>query len=302
MQMLTTAQIKEYGERGYLGLEGILSSSEVQYLQKVTDDFVEQSRSVTEHTEMFDLEPDHTPEFPKLRRLKEPHAVHEVYRRTLRHEGILDIVSQLVGTSAVRFNGTKLNMKSGTFGSPVEWHQDWAFYPHTNDDLLAVGVAIDEMSRENGCLMVIPGSHKGRIYDHHQDGRFAGAVTEPDFDDSSAALIELKAGGISIHHVRTLHASMPNASTKPRRLLLLMYCSGDSFSLHAGPGQIHDWEGYRASFLRGEPSQNIRMENCPLRVPFPPPLHGGSIYETQSVLSESTLKGRYEGTGADWPR
>ena len=97
-------------------------------------------------------------------------------------------MAQLIGTESIRFNGTKLNMKSGGFGSPVEWHQDWAFYPHSNDDLLAVGVAIDEMSRENGCLMVVPGSHKGRIYDHHQDGHFAGAVTESDFDDSSAGV------------------------------------------------------------------------------------------------------------------
>ena len=48
--MLTIAQIEEYRERGYIGIEGILSSWEVQELQDVTDDFVEQSRSVTEHT------------------------------------------------------------------------------------------------------------------------------------------------------------------------------------------------------------------------------------------------------------
>ena len=48
-------------------------------------------------------------------------------------------------------------MKSGGFGSPVEWHQDWAFYPHTNDDLLAQAF-IDDMSEENGCLLVVPGS------------------------------------------------------------------------------------------------------------------------------------------------
>ena len=45
--------------------------------------------------------------------------------------------AQLIGPG-VRYNGHKLNMKSGEYGSPVEWHQDWAFYPHTNDDLLAV--------------------------------------------------------------------------------------------------------------------------------------------------------------------
>ena len=45
------------------------------------------------------------------------------------------------------------------YGSPVEWHQDWAFYPHTNDDLLAVGVMLDDMELENGPLLVLPGTH-----------------------------------------------------------------------------------------------------------------------------------------------
>ena len=50
----------------------------------------------------------------------------------------------------VRQQGDKLNMKSPGVGSPVQWHQDWAFYPHTNDDILAVGLAIDDTTIENG--------------------------------------------------------------------------------------------------------------------------------------------------------
>ena len=80
-------------------------------------------------------------------------------------------------------------MKSGGFGSPVEWHQDWAWYPFTNDDLLVVGICMDDMIEENGCLLAIPGSHKGRILNHHQDGCFVGGVTEPDFDDAAAEKI-----------------------------------------------------------------------------------------------------------------
>ena len=75
----------------------------------------------------------------------------EDYDRAIRHPRILDIVEQLVG-KGVRTNGNKLNMKSAGFGSAVAWHQDWAFYPHTNDDILAVGIAIDDMMLENGPL------------------------------------------------------------------------------------------------------------------------------------------------------
>ena len=43
----------------------------------------------------------------------------------------------------------KINMKSAGFGSPVEWHQDWAFYPHTNQNVLAVGILLDDMNSDN---------------------------------------------------------------------------------------------------------------------------------------------------------
>ena len=282
--MLSQDQIAFYHEQGYLGVENVLSAEEISALRQVTDDFVEKSRAVTEHTEVFDLEPGHSSEAPRLRRLKNPIEQHPVYDQALRHEKILNIVSQLIG-EGIRFNGNKLNMKSPGFGSAVEWHQDWAFYPHTNDDLLAVGIAMDDMLLENGCLLVIPGSHKGKIYSHHQEGFFAGAVTEPVPDAEKAVPIELSAGGISIHHARILHASAPNTSTKPRRLLLFQYCALDAWPLT----NYSDWEGFKSEVLRGEPGNRPRLENVPVLMPEPPAKRGGSIYETQTILKERLM-------------
>ena len=264
----------------------MLSQEEVEGLRRVTDEFVEKSRQVSENDDVFDLEPAHSPEAPRLRRLKDPANQHPAYDRAMRHQGILDIVAQLVGPS-IRCNGQKLNVKAAGFGSPVEWHQDWAFYPHTNDDLLAVGICIDAMTEENGCLLVIPGSHKGRIYDHHQDGRFVGAITEEDFDPSHAEKVELEAGGISIHHVRALHGSLPNLSSRSRRLLLFQYCAGDAWPLLG-----ESWETWEDALLRGEPTCQPRVTDVPVRMPLPPPLRGGSIYETQTELRRSTLEAR----------
>ena len=277
--MLTSEQINFYHENGYLGVEGVLSDDEVAELRRVTDEFVQLSASFTEHTPVFDLEPGHTPESPKLRRLKDPVEQHEVYRKFLHHPGVLDIAEQLVGPG-LRSNGNKLNMKSPEYGSPVEWHQDWAFYPHTNDDILAVGVCMDDMMYENGCLLVIPGSHKGPIYTHHQNGRFAGAVTEEVPGADKAVPIELKAGGISIHHVRTLHASAKNVSTRPRRLLLYQYCATDAWHLQ-GYGC---WQDYLDTMVRGEPTNRPRLVDLPVEMPLPEAERGGSIYETQTIL------------------
>ena len=277
--MLTPDQIDFYHRNGYISVENVLSEEEITELCRVTDEFVEKSRQMREHTDVFDLEPGHTPQEPRLRRLKNPSLNHQVYNSTLRHSRILAIVSQLIGP-AIRYNGDKLNMKSSEFGSSVEWHQDFAFYPHTNDDLLAVGVAIDDMTKENGCLLVIPGSHKGPIYNHHQNGFFVGAVTDPDFDPDGAIPLEVRAGGISIHHVRTLHGSAPNVSNKPRRLLLLQYCAVDAWPLLGVP----DWDAFNNCILQGEPTYQPRLTQIPVRIPRPYSDRTGSIYEVQSIL------------------
>ena len=276
--MLSQEQIANYHEKGWITVENVLRPDELKALRRVTDEFVERSRGIGHNDAIFDLEPDHSPDNPRLRRIKSPIEHHPVYDETLRHDGILDIVEQLIGPG-VRTNGNKLNMKASADGSAVEWHQDWAFYPHTNDDLLAVGVAIDDMTAENGCMLMAHGSHKGDLVSHHENGVFVGAVSEPDFAPDGVEECLVGAGGISIHHVRTLHASAPNHSMKPRRLLLFQYCSLDSWPLLGLP----DFAAYRASILRGAPTQTPRMDTAPVIIPLPTPDRAGSIFEFQEA-------------------
>jgi ectoine hydroxylase-related dioxygenase (phytanoyl-CoA dioxygenase family) len=270
-------QVAGYEKDGYLQLDHFLRGEDVAALQEVTDLFVEQSRSVRNHTDVFDLEPGHTAEAPQLRRLKNPDRHHPVYESLVRDAGILDVVGQLIGPG-IRFHGSKLNVKAAEVGSPVGWHQDWAFYPHTNDDVLAVGIAIDDMNVANGCLMVVAGSHRGPILDHHQDGVFVGSV-DGEYVPTEVVPVELHAGGISVHHARLIHGSAPNVSTRPRRLLLFEYASADAWPL-LGSGD--DWEGYNTRLVRGTETAAPRMTPAPVRIPLPKPARSGSIYEIQS--------------------
>ncbi len=282
--MLSPQQIAFYHENGYLTVENVLQPDELAALQRVTDEFVERSRSITAHDAIFDLEPNHSAEKPRLRRIKSPILHHEVYDQTLRNPAILDIVEQLIGVG-VRSNGNKLNMKEPDHGSAVEWHQDWAFYPHTNDDLLAVGVAIDDMTEENGCMLMVPGSHRADLYSHHENGVFVGAVSESDFQPETVAKCLVKAGGITIHHARTLHASTPNHSSKPRRLLLFQYCSLDSWPLEG----FASYDDYCASIIRGQPSVRPRLTAVPVIIPLPKPKNAGSIFEIQEALQHREM-------------
>ncbi len=175
--MLEQSDVDAYAESGCLVVPNVFTLQEIAELNQVTDEFVDASRDVTEYTDVFDLEPGHTPDEPRLRRIKTPPKQHPVYDASLRHKRVLDMVAQLIGRT-IHWNGSKLNMKAAGYGSPVEWHQDWAFYPHTNDDLLAVGIALHDATRDSGCLMVIPGSHRGPVYDppprRHVRGRHHG--------------------------------------------------------------------------------------------------------------------------------
>jgi ectoine hydroxylase-related dioxygenase (phytanoyl-CoA dioxygenase family) len=286
--MLSKDQIEAYRRDGFIVVEDVPTTSEISALREVTDGLVEQARSVTEHNAVYDLESTHSSDDPRVRRIKTPHVQHPIYDAVMRHDAILRILQQLIGP-AIRYDTSKLNMKSPGYGAAVEWHQDWAFYPHTNSDLCAVGVMMDDCGIENGPLLCIPGSHKGPIYDHHANGAFCGAIdpTTSGIDFSRAVPCTGKAGSISIHHVLTVHGSAVNTSPKPRRLLLFQYSAADAWPLVAA-GQPQDWNDWTARILCGSADAIVpRMLELPVRLPLPAPKFVGSIYETQRELKNS---------------
>ncbi len=279
--MLTAAQIKEYNETGAIVVHDVLTPEEVARLSAVTEGFVERAKGLTGHTDVYDLEDSHTADHPRVRRIKAASTQDPAYGALTRHPKILAVLKDLWGPD-IRFDSAKLNMKCAGFGAPVEWHQDWAFYPHTNDDLAAVGVMFDDMAMENGPLMIIPGSHRGPIYDHHVDGVFAGAMNpeNQDVDYGSAIPLLGKAGSITVHHVRAVHGSAPNVSDRDRRLLLFQFRTADAWPLLGFPGGI---EKFNSLMVAGE-SREPRLEHLPVRLPLPPAAKQGSLYENQKAM------------------
>ena len=283
--MISDRDVEFYRETGYLVVQDVLSPDEVGRLRRTTGEMIERARGLTAHTEVYDLEPDHRPDRPRVRRIKMPHAHHPEYRRLVDHPNIVAVLQRLIG-HAIRFDTAKLNMKDAGGGAAVEWHQDWAFYPHTNDDLCAVGIMMDDCELENGPLMILPGTHKGPIYDHHDEhGRFCGAIdpSRVDLDFKAAVPLTGPAGSITVHHARVIHGSAPNKSSKPRRLLLHQYRAADAWPL-LGLQNGLDWAGYNALLVTGEPSLEPRLERVPVRLPLPPADYQGSIYENQRTL------------------
>ena len=280
--MLTPEQVETYHRDGYLVISGVLRGEKLAELRRATDEIVEGARAVSVNDDLYDLEPSHTPRVPRVRRLKP--AIFERYpffRDLVGDPAIVELVAQLVGPD-VRLYGGKLNMKSAGHGSPVEWHQDWAFYPHTNDDVLATGIYLDDCGPDNGPLLVLPGSHAGPTFDHHAEGRFCGAldVVANGIDVSKAVALTGEAGSMTIHHARLIHGSALNVSSRQRRLLLHEYAAADAWPLMG----VGDFEAFEGKMLRGKSGNQPRIVPAPVRMPLPSPLHRGSIYESQRVV------------------
>ncbi|MEL0112411.1 MAG: phytanoyl-CoA dioxygenase family protein, partial [Rickettsiales bacterium] len=157
MVKLTQDEVDFYHEHGYVVARGVITGEKLDALRRETDAVVAQAAGVAEHNAVYDLEDSHSPSNPRVRRLKEPYKHFEFFDGIARDPDVLDIVEQLLGPD-IRLYGGKMNLKSAGYGAPVEWHQDWAFYPHTNDDVLATGLLLDDCDEANGPLMVMPGS------------------------------------------------------------------------------------------------------------------------------------------------
>jgi phytanoyl-CoA hydroxylase len=277
--MLSNKQRAAYERDGFIVVPEVFSPAEIDELRKITDEFVRNAASVAANDEVYDLEDTHSAQEPRVRRLEAPHLHHPAYFQASRNEKVVAILKELWGS--VRFDTGKLNMKSAGYGAPVEWHQDWAFYPHTNDDLAAVGIMLDDCEMENGPMLVVPGSHQGPVYDHHgSDGRFCGAMdpASRDIDLSKAMPCLGKAGSVTVHHVRAVHGSATNLSGKERRFLLFQYRAADAWPLLGFAGGV---EKFDELLLAGAPTLEPRLTAVPVRLPLPPAAHQGSIYENQ---------------------
>ena len=284
-EILSEAQIASYNETGCLVLERHLPDAILASLRAEIARFEDEARGMTASNDRLDLEDSHTPENPRLRRIKLPHTISDPVRELLFSDHILAPARDLIGPD-IRLHTTKLNMKSAGYGAAVEWHQDYAFYPHTNDDILAIGVIIDDMASENGPLMVYPGSHKGPVYDHHVDGVFAGAFIPEDVGLNPSDAIELSgpAGSISIHHGRIVHGSALNTSDRSRRILFFEMMAADAFPIMGSMTKWNGIEDYDSRLLCGQPTLTPRLKEIPIRIPQPQPDVPISIYEIQKGL------------------
>jgi hypothetical protein len=189
------------------------------------------------------------------------HKSHLLFTRLnelIRHPRILDAVEDIIGPDILCW-GSSFFIKEQRNPGYVSWHQDSTYWGLEPPDIITAWVAFTDSTAANGAMRVIPGTHKLDQVPH-RDTFAAGNLLSRgqevmvDVDERKAAMLELAAGEMSLHHVRLIHGSDPNPSDDRRIGFAIRYIptyvrqvagSHDSATLVRGTDTFHHFEQER---------------------------------------------------------
>jgi len=273
--MLSKEQVDEFWRHGFLVAENAVDARQLTGLRAVLAEWVETSRAhdapFGESTEdgraRFDLAPEHTAAAPALRRVNNPSEIDDTYMEAMRDSAMTDMVAALIGPD-VKHHHCKINLKLPGTHTVVRYHQDFAYTPHTNDDVVTALLMLDDMTTENGCLMVVPGSHRGPMYSLFDGERFTGFVApveEQALREREEPILG-RAGSVCLMHTRLAHGSEPNRSASSRGLYICVYSAADAFPIARNPMPNRN-EGM---IVRGRTTRRARLSEAIIELPEQP--------------------------------
>ena len=227
---LDAAARRRFAEEGYLVFEGLIAGERLAGALACMESLVERGRGMRGHEDHFSLEldKDGTPLAGVLHKVQgvclvEPRLVELLAGAP----EILDRVEDLLGPDIDVF-GTKFFPKLADGGTSTHWHQDNFYFGTDSDRVVSCGIYLQDADRDNGCLQVVPGSHRqGRIAEHEHTPGTHGSWTR--VDESRAVALPLPAGSVVLFSANLLHGTADNLSSRTRY----------STAWHYIPGALH---------------------------------------------------------------
>jgi ectoine hydroxylase-related dioxygenase (phytanoyl-CoA dioxygenase family) len=235
---LTTAQKDFFDHNGYVVIRQLFSDEAIQPLRQRADE-IATGKAPHVPDDCVQVEPkiqhgEVTVEdrVLSIRKLYKLHWVDDVMQAHATHPKIVDIIEDLFDWPNIKVYNDQLFMKAPQHGSRQGYHQDsqswkqWIF-PH---DLISCWAALDDATIENGCLWMIPGSHKSGLLDRERLREIEQMAQEEKLGEAGLREdpVELKAGDCSFHHSLTLHCSHANRSSRRRRGYATHYMRSES--------------------------------------------------------------------------
>jgi phytanoyl-CoA hydroxylase len=284
--MINTSQLSQFKEKGYIIIENAVDQSDVRDINSQIEQWTHESRfhqsnygRLIDGQPRFDLEPGHTKTNPKLRRITNPVEVSEHIKNVIMYGPITEHLVPMLGEN-IKFDHCKINAKYPGMKADVKFHQDHMFEPQSNDSVVTALLMLDDTTIDNGCLKIVPGSHKTK-YSHSENGSFIGRIDDSMIDrfEAEAELIEAKAGSLCIMDTWAVHGSSINSSANPRRILITEYKAADAFPLttHKLPSRYMD------TVIRGKAVAEPRYRDV-MDFEVPEFYEGDSLFDLQDIV------------------
>lgn len=166
---------------------------------------------------------------------------------------LLDVAQGFVGPDIALFASHYI-AKPPFSGKAVLWHQDGAYWPLDPMSVVTLWLSVDQSAPENGCVRVIPGSHKEELHElrtREDVESVLGSESAVDVDESRAVDLILAPGDVEVHHPNIMHGSNANTSPKRRCGLTIRYIPTSTKIL----GDEQPFAS--AMLLRGSPGVNV---------------------------------------------
>ena len=245
---LSQSEIEQFRQDGFLVVNDVFSASEVEALREACaapEDRQWETADQTIHSLGIT-------------------ARHPIFLDLARDPRLVQRLIPLIGPD-IQLQHSKLAAQAAQKGKGgFGWHQDFAFFPHTNSDLVAIMIMLDDATPDNGCMSMVRGSQSLGLLNHMNDnGVFVGACQERVWETQPENVLPVtpRTGGISIHHCLTVHGSGPNPSGNPRRGIVFQYRADDAYQL---ADNVWDDTGV---LICGERREHARCDAGVLRLP-----------------------------------
>jgi phytanoyl-CoA hydroxylase len=214
---------QQFVDDGFVIVEQLLSGDDVAELRVDAERFARGDYPVS-----------NLPDDGRLLAVHFPHWVSPVAQRVVSHPGLVAVLSRITGAHLPFWDGGVKCMQTMLFLKPPglqgqAWHQDERYIPTRDRSLLGAWIALDDATVENGCLWVLPGSHRAGVLHptapHGRPDEFDPSDEAQGIDDSTAVPVELRTGDVVFFNGYLLHRSLRNRSTGTRRALVNHYMS-----------------------------------------------------------------------------
>lgn len=219
--MLKPEQIEFYRVNGYLLVERVFTHDEVAAMRTEIDAAL--ARAAEQRRALDGTWGGHWQEavnaeftMTSLHNMQEHSAV---FGRMLFHDRLTACLADVIGPN-VQLHHNKMHLKPPEKGSPFPLHQDCGYFPHEQHTMTAAIVHVDDADEQNGCVLVVPGSHQqGPLAHLHEGGAHFLPTDEWPLDRAVPCVA--RAGDVLIFSYLTVHGSRLNTSERPRRLWLV---------------------------------------------------------------------------------